>query len=146
MASDATFSENILFIASLVVAVSIAGMIMGVTAMMADEVRVKAEASADEMGSSIVVINDPRHMPYADGQLTLYVKNVGVTSPPYKGLIVLLDGEYVEYDATLLNGSGNAWPRGSVLEIVVNANVASGDHTIKVILPNGASDTFVFRL
>lgn len=146
MASDASFSETILFIASIVVAVSVAGTIMGVTGMMADEVRVKMDASVDEMGSSIVIINDPRHMPYADGQLTLYIKNVGITAPQYKGIIILLDGEYVEQEAGLIGGSGSTWPRGGVLEVKIRADIMPGDHSIKAMLPNGASDTFDFRL
>lgn len=146
MASDASFTQTIFFIASIVVAVAIAGTMIGVTDMMADEVRIKAAASASEMGSSIVIINDPRQVPYADGQMIIYIKNVGSTTPSYKDMLVFLDGEYIDYDASLLDGNNKTWSIGSVVEATVSASMMPGDHSIKVVLSNGVSDTLDFRL
>jgi len=146
MASDASFTQTIFFIASIVVAVSIAGTIMGATGMMVDEVRTKANAAASELGSSISIINDPRHVPYADGQLTLYIKNVGSTAPPYEDLLIFLDGEYVEYHANLIDGPNNTWSTGRVVEVTIATELVPGDHSIKAVLSNGISDTLDFRL
>ena len=146
MASDASFTQTIFFIASIVVAVSIAGTIIAVSGMMADEVRTKAGAAASEMGSSIVIINDPRQVPYDDGQLTIYIKNVGSTVPSHRDMLIFLDGEFIEYDARLLDDSRDTWSIGSVVEATITANMQAGDHTVKIVLTNGISDTLDFRI
>lgn len=146
MASDASFTQTIFFIASIVTAVAIAGTMIGVTSMMADEVRTKAVASASEIGSSIVIINDPRQVPYADGRLTIYIKNVGSTVPSYENMLVFLDGEYVEYDAGPIDGTDKTWSTETTIKISISANMMPGDHSIKVVLSNGVSDTLDFRL
>ncbi len=146
MASDASFTQTIFFIASIVIAVSIAGTMIAVTGMMADEVRTKAGAAASEMGSSIVIINDPRQVPYDEGQIIIYIKNVGSTVPSYKGMLIFLDGEFIEYDVRLLDGAKETWTIGSVVEATITANVQEGDHTVKVVLSNGISDTLDFRI
>ena len=146
MASDASFTQTIFFIASIVIAVSIAGTMIAVTGMMADEVRTKAGAAASEMGSSIVIINDPRQVPYDEGQIIIYIKNVGSTAPSYRNMLIFLDGEFIEYDARLLDGTNETWSIGSVVEATITADVQEGDHTVKVVLSNGISDTLDFRI
>ena len=146
MASDASFTQTIFFIASIVIAVSIAGVLMGMTGMMVDEMKVKADATASEMGSSIAIVNDPRNVPYSEGRLTLYIKNLGNVAPSYESLLIFIDGEYIEYYADLINGANRTWSTGSVIEVTVMADIAPGDHTVKAILSNGISDTLDFRL
>ena len=146
MASDASFTQTIFFIAPIIVAVAIAGTMIGVTDMMADEVRTKAAASASEMGSSIVIINDPRQVPYADGLVTIYIKNVGSTTPSYKDMLVFLDGEYIEYDAEPIDGTNKTWSSETTIKVTISAGMMPGDHSVKVVLSNGVSDTLDFRL
>lgn len=146
MASDASFTQTVFFIASIVIAVSIAGTMIGVTGMMVDEVRTKANAAASEMGSSIQIVNDPRHVPYDGIQITFYIKNIGNTSPSYEDMLIFLDGEYVEYNANLVNDNNRTWSTGSIVKITVSADMMPGDHSVKAILSNGVSDTLDFRL
>jgi archaellum component FlaG (FlaF/FlaG flagellin family) len=145
MASDDSVTQMIFFVASVLVAVSIAGTIMAISGLMADEMKTKANGAVSEMGSSIVFANDPRHVPYEDGVLTLYIKNTGETVQSYNSLILFIDGQYVEFDADLL-GPGNLWVTGGMIEITVTIVLGEGDHTAKAILSNGVSDTLDFRL
>ncbi len=145
MASDASVTQMIFFIASILVAVSIAGTIIAITGLMADEMKTKANTAVSEMGSSIVFANDPRHVPYEDGVITLYIKNTGEVAQSYNNLILFIDGQYVEFDADLI-GSSNNWVTGEVLEVTATIVLEEGDHTAKAILGNGVSDTLDFRL
>jgi flagellar protein FlaG len=146
MATDESFTRMIFFIASIVVAVSIAGMIMGISGLMVEELRTKATDTASELGSEIVIANDPRHVPYEDGVLKLYIKNVGDNAQYYNNLIIFIDGEFITHGARLVNTNQTAWTTGSVIEITALVDLEPGDHTAKAILQNGVSDTFEFRL
>lgn len=146
MASDDSVTQMIFFIASIIVAVSIAGTIIGVTGMMSDEMRTKANSAVSEMGSSIVFANDPRHVPYQDGVITLYIKNTGDVTQNYQDLIIFIDGQYVEFDADIVGSSGQNWVTGAVIEVTATIVLDSGDHTAKAILGNGVSETLDFRL
>lgn len=146
MASDDSFTQMIFFVASIIVAVSIAATIIGVTGLMTEEMRTKANNAASEMGSSIVFVNDPRHVPYEGGVVTFYIKNTGETAQSYQKLIIFIDGEYRDFNASIVGSSGGNWVTGGVLEVTATIALGNGDHTAKAILSNGVSDTLDFRL
>lgn len=146
MASDDSFTQMIFFVASIIVAVSIAATIIGVTGLMTEEMRTKANNAASEMGSSIVFVNDPRHVPYEGGVITFYIKNTGETAQSYQKLIIFIDGEYRDFNASIVGSSGGNWVTGGVLEVTAMIALDNGDHTAKAILSNGVSDTLDFRL
>ena len=146
MASDDSITQMIFFIASIIVAVTIAGTIIGITGLMADEMRVKSDNAVSVMGSSITIVNDPRHVPYENGTITIYIKNTGELPQSYRDLIIFIDGQYIEFEADLVGPGGNTWVTGRVIEISATLVLGAGDHTAKAILGNGVSDTLDFRL
>jgi flagellar protein FlaG len=146
MASDDSITQMIFFIASIIVAVSIAGTIIGVTGLMAEEMRTKANNAVSEMGSSIVIINDPRRVPYEDGVITLYIKNIGEVTQSYGDLILFIDGQFVEFEVEKVGSGSDNWVTGGVIEVTATIVLDAGDHTAKAILGNGVSDTLDFRL
>ncbi|MDW5562863.1 MAG: hypothetical protein SA339_06510 [Methanomassiliicoccus sp.] len=146
MASDDSITQMVFFIASIIVAVSIAGTIIGVTGLMSDEVRTKANGAVTEMGSSIAFVNDPRHVPYEEGNLTLYIKNTGDIVQSYRDLIIFVDGQYVEYEVKIVGSDSENWVTGGMVEVTVAIVLEAGDHTAKAIVGSGVSDTLDFRL
>lgn len=146
MASDDSFTQMVFFVASIIVAVSIAGTIIGVTGLMAEEIRNKANDAASEMSSSLVFVNDPRQVPYDNGTITFYIKNNGEMVQSYQQLIIFIDGEFTEFDARIMGSSSENWVTGEVIEVTASIVLAEGDHTAKAILANGVSDTLDFRL
>jgi archaellum component FlaG (FlaF/FlaG flagellin family) len=113
---------------------------------MAQELKMKSETMSNEMGTSIKIVNDPRHVPYGEGVITLYIENIGEMSQSYNDLILFIDGEYTEFDAKIVNSSSGNWVTGEVIEITATIALEEGDHTAKAILGNGVSDTLDFRL
>ena len=145
MSADGSFTHSIFFIASLLVAVSISGVIIGVSNNMANELVSKANAIGNEMSTSIKIINDPRQMPYSDEVLKIYVKNVGDNSINYRSVIVFIDGKPAQYTANIADAGISEWTPGTVLEINASVTLEQGDHLVKVTTSNGVSDSMSFR-
>jgi len=144
MAADGSFTQMLFFIAAIVVAVSVSGVLIGVSNSMAQELKVKAESTSDQMGTSIQFVNDPRHVPYEDGSLILYIKNVGDITLNCKEIVIFIDGQYIN-DAFVVSANNN-WLVGEMIEIRANATLATGDHLAKASMANGVSDSMDFRI
>jgi archaellum component FlaG (FlaF/FlaG flagellin family) len=112
---------------------------------MAQELKMKSETMSNEMGTEIKIINDPRYVPYQNGSLTIYIKNVGDISLNYNNIAILIDGQYINDTAIISGNTGPSWPIGRTVEISANVTLASGDHEIKATMANGVSDSMAFR-
>ena len=91
--ADSSFTHSLFFIAAIVVAVSVSGVIIGISNSMVQELKVKTNALETEIGTDIEIVNDPRRVPYADGNLTIYLKNVGDITLKYNNIAILIDGQ-----------------------------------------------------
>lgn len=150
MASVAS-STLILFIASLLVAASVAGtMTTGVerigaalgdrSADVSSEIRTDISIISDA-GSPTAIYNDT-----GTGNLTLLVKNTGSQSLSNESsnFEILVDGEYQTGVSTRVIGSSD-WRPGAVVEITVSdISLTTGDHRVLVIV-NGDREEFQFR-
>lgn len=146
MGVDASVTHTTFFIASILVAASISGVIIGVSNSMANEIKVKSQVLGDEMATAISIVNDPRNMPYEAGVLTVYVKNVGEISLNYNNIVILIDGVYMDHTASVAGGSTTVWGKSAVIEATVAIALGPGDHYVKVVTENGVSDMLYFRM
>lgn len=151
MASVAS-STLILFIASLLVAASVAGtMTNGVERIGAALGDRSADVSA-EIRTDIAIISDagsPASI-YDDsgaGNVTLLVKNTGSQplSNESTNFEILVDGEYQTGASTEVIGA-SSWRPGTVVRVTIaGVSLASGDHRVLVIV-NGDREEFQFRV
>jgi flagellar protein FlaG len=146
MAAESSFTHMLFFIAAIVVAVSVAGVLIGVSNSMANEIRLKSDSLASEMGTEITIINDPRQVPYSNGTLTLYLKNTGDITLNYNGIGIFIDGQYLDGLAITSEEGSPYWQPTHTLELQVTVALEPGDHMAKVVMPNGVSDTMAFRI
>lgn len=144
-------STLILFIASILVAASVAGtMTTGVErigaalgdrgADVSSEIRTDVTIISDA-GSPGSIYND------TDAEVTLLVKNTGSQrlSNASSNFEFIIDGEYQTTLSTRVLGSDTSWRPGAVVEITVSGvNLAAGDHRILLIV-NGDREEFEFR-
>ncbi len=144
--SDSSTTQMIFFVAAIVVAASLAGVFIGLSANMAQAVEKRAINFSDKLDTSIKIINDPAFMPYQDSNLTLYVKNTGANQMLPTGLLVMIDGKDQNSSSWTIIGGSNIWGPSIVLEIHLNIILANGDHTAKVVISNGISDSIGFRI
>ena len=144
--SDSGTTQVIFFVAAIVVAGSLSGVFIGLSGNMASAVEKRANNFSEKLDTSIKVINDPAFMPYNDSNLTLYVKNTGSISLLPTDLTVLIDGNNENSSSWTIVGGSNEWAPSIVLAIHLNIILANGDHTAKVVLSNGISDSMGFRI
>jgi archaeal flagellar protein FlaG len=144
--SDSSTTQVIFFVAAIIVAASLAGVFIGLSANMAQAVEKRAINFSDKLDTSIKIINDPAFMPYQDSNLTLYVKNTGANQMLPTDLLVMIDGKDQNSSSWTIIGGSNIWGPSIVLEIHLNIILANGDHTAKVVISNGISDSIGFRI
>jgi archaellum component FlaG (FlaF/FlaG flagellin family) len=144
MGADTTSTQLIFFIAATVVATAAAGILSGIVLDLSGKMEIRGKAFGDEIQSRIEIINDPRSVVTSPDTL-FYVKNTGRNGLDYLNATVILDGQVVTTTHTLLGGETTFGP-GVVMQITYDPTLAAGDHTLRVVMENGVSDDFAFRI
>jgi flagellar protein FlaG len=148
MASMAT-SEMIFFIATLILSVSVVGVLGGQTAHLSLGMQNSAQGASDQIQTNFEIINDPSSIPYNNGYV-FYIKNTG-ESPIYftnSTVNVLINGTLLSgNEVTMITPGGNGEIMPSqVGEIVVNLSLPSGYNEITVSLSDGLSKNMEFQI
>lgn len=146
-------SHLILFIASVLVAASVAGTITGTVGRLSDGVSDQGDALSQDVRTDIEIISDSGAQIYnrsGNQNVTLLVKNTGSRALPANGdqLAVLLDGVLQsEFDVAVLDGENpDSWRPGDVVRVEVNTpDLDPGDHRVKVTI-NGDEEVFRFNV
>lgn len=152
--ASVSISHMILFIASMLIAASVAGVfttsvdrlsgaIDDQGLQVSDNVRTDIEIISDNgTGACVYDCND-------GGNLTLLVKNTGTQRLPAQAdqIDVLVDGQFQPVSETAITvlGDTNTWDRGTVIRLNISEpGLSPGDHRAKVIV-NGDEEVFQFR-
>lgn len=147
--ASVSVSHLVLFIAALLVAVSVTGAMTGSVADISESLEEQSLDTSQRIDTDVTVISDPgSDAVYDDGNgtVTVLVKNTGrnTLSADPERYDVLLDGRYVPANrtsATVLDGE--RWEPGNVLRLEIDASLASGEHRAVVIV-NGDEATLRF--
>ncbi|AWB27875.1 flagellar protein G [Halococcoides cellulosivorans] len=143
-------SHLIIFIASILVAATVAGTITATVADMSQSLETQGVDVSDQIATDFAVITDAGAQVYdRDGaeNVTLHVKNTGSRYLPDDAsqIDVFVDGEYTT-DVTVTIVDGTAWTPGSVARFDVAApGLTTGDHRVKIVA-GGHEEVFEFRL
>ena len=152
--ASVSVSHMILFIASMLVAASVAGVFTSSVERLSGAIDDQGLQVSDSVRTDIEVISDAGdgacvYNCSSNENLTLLVKNTGSTTLPAEGdqLDVIVNGEF-QPSSTLpvevLDGA-DRWRSSDVVRLTVSdLNLTSGDHRAKVIL-NGDEEVFEFR-
>lgn len=151
--ASASISSLIIFIASVVVAASVAGTLVAQVGDITNSVTDSGEDVEANINTDIVIISDagrPDSIYDGSAPITVLVKNTGsetlATDPGQ--LDVLVNGSYVaESDLTVTkaDGSGGSWGSGEVVEVAIDyGGLDTGDHRVTVIV-NGNEEILRFR-
>lgn len=143
--ADTTVTHTIFFIAAVMVAASLAGVFISLSQDMAVELNERREWMEERSNSDFLIMNDPALMPYSDGNLTIYLKNLSSRIMP-TNLDVFIDGALVT-SYTVQDGQGSAgWSPSEVIALKIRAPMSAGDHHLKVALSNGVFEELRFRI
>lgn len=152
--ASVSISHMILFIASMLIAASVAGVFTTSVDRLSGAIDDQGLQVSDNVRTDIEIISDNGtgacvYNCGGTGNLTLLVKNTGtqrLAAQPDR-IDVLLDGRFQpasETEVTVL-GDSDTWDRGTVVRLNVSEpELSSGDHRAKVIV-NGDEEVFEFR-
>ncbi len=153
--ASVSVSHMILFIASMLIAASVAGVFTSTVNQLSQAIDDQGLQVSDDVRSDIEIISDNGtgacvYDCDGNGNLTLLVKNTGSNELIGRAdqIDVLIDGRYQapsDVTVTVLGGA-QTWNRNEVVRIEVNEpGMSSGDHRAKVIV-NGDEEAFEFRI
>jgi flagellar protein FlaG len=151
--ASASVSSLIIFIASLVVAASVAGTLVTQVGDITHSVTDSSEDVEKNINTDIAIISDagrPDSIYDGGATITVLVKNTGsgtlATDPGQ--LDVLVNGSYVgESDLTVTKAGGGSgsWGPGEVVKVEIGyGGLETGDHRVTVIV-NGNEEVLRFR-
>ena len=147
--ADVSAPTLILFIASLVIAAGVSGVLINTVTDISSALDDRGADVSNNIRTDVEIISasDPDTYDAANGTLTLYVKNTGSRSLPATGQTfdVIVDARYrTNVTVTVADGEA-AWRPHGVVEVVVgDLSLASGDHRATFVV-DGDEETFQFN-
>jgi flagellar protein FlaG len=148
--ASVSVSHLILFIASMAIAASVAGVFTSSIGQLSNAVSEQGLDVSSDVRTDVEIISDSGSDTIYDENpdtITIHVKNTGSeTLSPTPGQIdVFVDGAFAsDYTVTLEPDGGNSWRPGDVVRIEIAQSLADGDHRIKLIV-NGDEEVFEFN-
>ncbi|NLV13458.1 CARDB domain-containing protein [Haloarcula argentinensis] len=148
--ASVSVSHLILFIASMAIAASVAGVFTSSVGQLSNAVSEQGLDVSSDVRTDVEIISDSGSDTIYDNggrTITIHVKNTGSeTLAPVPGQMDLfVDGTFAtDYTVTLEPNGGNSWQPGEVVRIDINDNLNSGDHRLKLIV-NGDEEVFEFN-
>ena len=123
-------SHLILFIASMMIAASVAGVFTNSIGQLSGALSEQGLDVSSDVRTDVEIISDSgSDAIYENGTITLYVKNTGterLAADP-GAMDILVDGRFVtEYNVTRADGSG-AWTPGAVVRVDIQQSLSAGD-------------------
>jgi flagellar protein FlaG len=153
--ASVSVSTLIIFIASMLVAATVAGALVTGVDRISGSVTEKSLDTSQEVRTDLTIISDAGSDAVYDesggnGTVTVLVKNTGSTNLDATAdqVDVLVDGQYVpsrDLNVTSLEGEPLDWRTGSVVRIEIERTLDAGDHRVQVSA-NGDDEVLRFRV
>jgi flagellar protein FlaG len=146
--ADVSVPSLILFIASIVIAAGVAGVLIDTVTGISGALDDRGADVAENIRTDIEVISDAESNVYdgGSGTLTLYVKNTGRRTIPAtnESFDVIVDAQYrTNVSVTVVDGNAEWTPHGVVEVEIGGLNLDSGDHRVRLTV-SGDEETFRF--
>lgn len=148
--ASVSVSHLILFIASMMIAASVAGVFTSSIGQLSGAISEQGFDVSKDVRTDIEIISDSGSDAIYNSSsetITLYVKNTGterLAADPGE-LDVLVDGQFVtDYTVARADGSG-AWRPGTVVRLDIQRSLGGGDHRVQITV-NGDKEVFNFRI
>jgi len=142
MGMSTSSTQLVFFIAAMVIASGLVGLFAEIVSSISDGVRIRGDTFYDNLMSDITIVNDPYNMD--DDPVVIFVKNTGKVQLASTADVLIDNQPFLNNTVSVLGGGG--WQPGSILRIEIATELASGEHTVKVIVENGVTDRFTFRM
>jgi flagellar protein FlaG len=153
--ASVSISHMILFIASMIIAASVAGVFTSSVGDLSQAIDDQGLQVSDDVRTDIEIISDGGAQVFdrnGNNNLILLVKNTGSRQLPADAdqIDVLLDGQYTPAEDVTLEvvGDSQTWDRGGVVRLTITdtgLSGGSGDHRAKLIM-SGDEEVFQFNI
>ena len=147
--ASVSVSHLIMFIASLVIAASVAGTLVTGIDRVSTSVDDRSIEMTNQIDSNIQIISDPGSTAIYNEDTTtvsIYIKNTGTKTldPSPRQVDLLINGEYIpELEVTPIDDG--SWSPSQVVEVTTTHELDAGDHRITATV-NGNSAMIRFRV
>ncbi len=137
----------IFFIVSMIIAGSVSGVFIAVITNVSTSLSERGDRVQEQLDTDFKIINDNENIPDVNGYYRFYLKNIGgkkiiTTNETFQ---IFVDGDIIS--TTKYNLSVNNIKIGEVATIyVLNSEISSGDHTLRVVGPQAIEDEFAFTI
>jgi flagellar protein FlaG len=145
--ADVSVPSLILFIASIVIAAGVAGVLIDTVTGISGALDDRGADVAENVRTDIEVISDSEGAVYDNGTITLYVKNTGRRTIPATGesFDVIVDAQYRTNVSVSIADGGAEWTPHGVVEVTIgDLSLEPGDHRVTLTV-DGDEETFRFN-
>jgi flagellar protein FlaG len=150
--ASVSVSSLVIFIASLLVAASVAGTLVTQVDDITSTVTRSSADVEENINTDVAIISDtgrPESIYNGSQPVDILVKNTGskTLAADAGQLDVLIDGNYVpesDMDVVTAGTGSGTWAPGEVVKVKLYRDLSNGDHRVRVIV-NGNKDTIGFR-
>jgi len=141
----------ILFIASMLIAASVAGVFTDTVGQLSSAIDDQGLQVSEDVRTDVEIISDSGANGIYDAGtdvVTLHVKNTGseTLAPEGQAINAFVDGRFVapENVTVTLVGDGTSWRPGGVVRVDLDGQDLTGDVRVKLVV-NGDEEVFEFR-
>ena len=151
--ASVSVSHMILFIASMLVAASVAGVFTDTVGQLSNAIDDQGLQVSQDVRTDVEIISDSGSANVYDDatdNITIHVKNTGSETLPAdpSAVNVFVNGQFETDVGVELFGEGPNWRPGTVLKLEIdrsdNPLAVNEDHRVKVVV-NGDEEVFEFR-
>ena len=147
MGFSLTGTHIIYFIASIIIASAVSGVLVAVANDISTSITGTGERIQDKLDTEFKIINDPDNIPIVTGNYQFYLKNIGRKELPTATTTINLfvDGEIIL--TANYSFADTSIQVGEVTTIsVTTSTISSGNHNLRVVGPQAVEDEFAFEI
>ena len=144
-------SHLIIFIASVIVAASVAGVLTNTVDELSQAVDELGLDVSEDVRTDIEIISDSGSQVYdidGNGNITLYVKNTGSQrlAPESSAMDVFVNGQFkTAGDVSVTVEDGTVWTPGNVVRVEIDHSLGTGEDVRVQLTINSDQEVFEFR-
>ena len=147
MGFSLTGTHVVFFIAAVVVAGAVSGVIIGVIQGVTTSFQNRGERVEENLDIEFKIINDPDNIPTEGSNYLFYLKNIGERKIPTTNdtFTIFIEGDLVV--KANYNFSDTSIKKEEHTTLYVNnAEISTGDQTLRVVGPQDIVDEFTFTI
>jgi len=142
-----TGTHVVFFIAAVIIAGAVSGVFIAVITGVTTSFEERGNRVEEQLDTEFKIINDPDNIPTSGDSYLFYLKNIGAKkiTTTNETFNIFVDGELIIVaNYTFSDSSIQA---GEVTTIyVVNSEISSGDHTLRIVDSQAIDDEFTFTI